>query len=534
MKTLATLAVAAAALGGAGVLAYKKTDEEKKKRFAYDAKDTAARQLLRGVAKVYPGVGWPLKQEYIPENFYAGTDTFIDAPKAKAKWSLGYATSSILGSLATDKGRHYIAGYLSYPPQVVDGVLDDQAIRAIALDDGSGRGIGVFAVIDCIGMSGADIRKIRGRLKDFAVEHHIHCINISATHCHCGVDTQGLWGDLLPGAVITNYKKLKKGETEGLQSGKNPDFMENLYTVAADTIKKAVEDMKKGKLYCTVSDEKKFSRDKRQPDVVEKDLTVLRFVPDDKSKQTIAVFGAAHPIALGENDTKVSADYPYYLVNELNKNGFNGAFFQGPQLAVTVHYDVVDEELENSALPGYEKYGRGLARYAMSLAKTDKEKEVKPILNVHIEETFIPAENEVFTLIGKVGLVSNIILRTGKGASDVVFVTEVGYVQLGENQRFALIPGEFAPELLLGGTFDEKDSYRKQPWEFPPLTSLVKEGAKLTVIGLCNDSIGYILPANDYGSIFAPQHYEESVSAGPHAGETIVKKFIEIINKTAK
>ena len=50
----------------------------------------------------------------------------------------------------------------------MSGVIDDQAVRVICLDDSSGRGSVVFAVIDCVGISGTDIRRIRERLADFA------------------------------------------------------------------------------------------------------------------------------------------------------------------------------------------------------------------------------------------------------------------------------------------------------------------------------------------------------------------------------
>ena len=55
----------------------------------------------------------------------------------------------------------------------MSGVIDDQAVRVICLDDSSGRGSVVFAVIDCVGISGTDIRRIRERLADFAKENNI-------------------------------------------------------------------------------------------------------------------------------------------------------------------------------------------------------------------------------------------------------------------------------------------------------------------------------------------------------------------------
>lgn len=72
----------------------------------------------------------------------------------------------------------------------MSGVIDDQAVRVICLDDSSGRGSVVFAVIDCVGISGTDIRRIRERLADFAKENNIVSINISSIHCHSAIDTQ--------------------------------------------------------------------------------------------------------------------------------------------------------------------------------------------------------------------------------------------------------------------------------------------------------------------------------------------------------
>ena len=57
---------------------------------------------------------------------------------------------------------------------------------------------------------------------------------------------------------------------------------------------------------------------------------------------------------------------------------------------------------------------------------------------------------------------------------------------------------------------------------------------ELAVIGLCNDFIGYIIPDNDFGSMFAPLHYEESVSAGGRTASNIVNGFIRLKDKADK
>ena len=56
----------------------------------------------------------------------------------------------------------------------------------------------------------------------------------------------------------------------------------------------------------------------------------------------------------------------------------------------------------------------------------------------------------------------------------------------------------------------------------------------LTVIGLCNDTIGYIVPDNDFGSVFAKDHYEEAVSTGRRAAPNIVGAFLRTVQKAEK
>ncbi len=92
-----------------------------------------------------------------------------------------------------------------------------------------------------------------------------------------------------------------------------------------------------------------------------------------------------------------------------------------------------------------------------------------------------------------------------------------------------MVPGELMPEIAVGGAYEEWESYNGKPWPFPPLKEIL--GGDLAVIGLCNDFIGYIIPDNDFGSMFAPLHYEESVSAGGRTASNIVNGFIRLKKK---
>ncbi|MDR1629197.1 MAG: hypothetical protein LBS36_03155 [Oscillospiraceae bacterium] len=521
-KTAFALGVAA---GAAGVIyAKKQLGKEENQRIKYDVQNTAIQGLLKGISTVLPDVPREDVVTYGSEGFMEGHSVLIDKAAKGAKWKLGFAKVSVLPE-DVGIGEYYIGGYLSMPPNIAEGVLDDQVFRCICLDDGSGRGAAVFGVLDCVGISGSDVRAIRGLLKGFAAENNIVSINISATHSHSCIDTQGLWGNLGK-AFKENVRGVLKGQTEGFVSGRNEKFMNELHEKAAETIKTAFYDMKAGTLYRATADASHLVRDKRPPNVTVDEITTLHFVPDDKeAKGTRVAFLAAHPVSFGDKNKTVSADFPYYICEGFENMGDNGLYFQGPQAAVATSRGSVVP----AGTPFPEniiEYGHAIARYCAELDKSQYEK-VEPILNVRTTEVFLPISNYLFFVLAKLQVVNNLAVRVGKKKSDLRFITEIGYVELGKNMRFALMPGEVMPEIFEGGAYQADKAYNHYDWNYPALKDVV-EGT-LFGIGLCNDSIGYVVPDNDFGSVTAPLHYEESVSTGEKTASTLVKAFINLV-----
>lgn len=514
------------ALGAAGIsgkIAY--TAKKSSRSFANEAIENygekAAVGLVKGITAALPDMPVMKKEEYFPHNFYVGHNELISSPKRGAKWSLGYSQISIVPDDYLIK-QYYIAGYLSFPANVMTGIIDDQKVRAVCLDDGSGRGAVCFAVIDCVGISNTDVRAIRELLRPWAEKNGIAGINISATHCHSAIDTQGIWGDI-PKALGNNVKAIRSLHPEDCISGRNPQFMDNLHHSAARVIREAFEDMKKGTLYSRRSSGFVYNRDKRPPDVRFEDIVSFRFVPSDGSRETVLCYGAAHAVALGPKNNRLSSDYIYYAEEEVNKAGKNFIFFQGAELAIATNGSIIPEDEPEG--PGYVRYGHAIGRY---LVNEDKEEKVSPILNFRAREIFIPSTGPVLALAAKAGLVNNRIVSDG---GNLCLVSEIGCLEVGKSLAFALIPGELAPEIALGGAYDEKESYNHTPWNYKPMCEMIDPARSLTVIGLCNDAIGYILPDNDFGSMFAKLHYEESVSAGGKAGSSITTEFEKLASE---
>ena len=141
------------------------------------------------------------------DNFYAGMDKFIDEPQGDKVWSLGYCKASVLpadfGTKKYAKGAYipYIFGDSMYKDE--DGVEEDLMVRTVVMDDGSGRGKVVFIALDAMGFANADVRAVREGLKEIAKKHNIVSINVSCTHIHTGIDSQGVWTDPI-GCIINN------------------------------------------------------------------------------------------------------------------------------------------------------------------------------------------------------------------------------------------------------------------------------------------------------------------------------------------
>lgn len=522
------LGLASTAAAGAG-LAYLLKVKMEDDAFKGKVKQSGAAALfktLEGINAVLPKLPWPSIEDYVSENFYEGHTEFRDTSVRGAKWKFGYARVSLTPDDYLLKD-YYLGGFLNYPPNTVKSILDDIAVRAVCLDDGSGRGAAVFAVIDCIGLSGTDVRSIRALLADFAKENNIVSINISSTHCHSGIDTQGIWG-VLPEILKNNVVQIKRGNFDNLISGRDPEFMESLHKKTAGAITQAFADQKTGKLMFKTFNDLKYSHDKRKvgPKVVDENMTKLHFIPDDGSAETVGVLMAAHPTALDAKVGELSADYIYYIEEEVNKSGSNFIFFQGPQLAVGVDRSFVSEDTPGR---GFQAYGREIGKYLLGIT-VDEEEKILPILNVRNKEVFVPAGNFIMLTLLGAGLVNNQVVKTGRRTKDIMFVTEVGYAELGKTLRLAMMPGEFAPEMLLGGTSNSEESCTGMNWDFPPMKKMLADGTDLIVIGLCNDSIGYILPDNDYGCIFDDGHYEEAVSAGAQTGSSLVGAFETLVD----
>lgn len=500
----------------------------------YNVADQLIDVILKGLNKKIPAVQFEKKENFTSEMFFEGMEDYLSAPAANAVWSLGYGSASLQTGDELD-GKHYVGGSLSFPKtKAATAIYDDQRVRVIAVNDGSGRGTVVFASLDAFGLSYPDVRGIRKELADFATANNIVGINISVLHQHSCVDTFGMNGDLLK-MIFTNPALNVINNTFGtdykLLNGQNESFMEHLYDVTVDSIKQAVNSMTTGKMYYLEIEAGEFIHDKREPMVYDTKIHRFRFVPDNGTKETWLCNMAIHCVGNGAAGTAITGDYPYYIEQEVNKAGANYIQIQGAELAITTSHSSLDIPEGTPRLESLKIYGTALGKH---IVESDAaETEVAPLLNYRMKEYTVPVTNQILAFAGKLGALTNKVVATDDNNTELEVVTELGYLEFGTELAVAVIPGELEPAIAYGGYLDAENSWTGTDFDYPTLQEIVGTDKELLVFGLTNDQIGYILEDNDYSSILSGVN-EEIVATGCSAGSTTINAFEELVDSIGR
>ncbi len=598
MKKLLPIALGVVSATTLGVyLGYKKLE----KTNMNERCDRCSEKFVKAISKLQEGLPEPPVDDIDVSADTISNGKSLKKPSKKAVWKLGYSQKSILPPDINTK-KYCIAGNTRLPANFAKGVLDDIRVRTVILDDSSGRGAICMSSVDCIGISNKNITEFRGRMKAFCEENNIAVINISSTHTHSSIDTMGIWGEIIK-VLSNNRKVLKKGEGELLDSCDN-EYMTFLFNKIEESIKEACVNMTEGKLYESYMGKSSFQGltddsplkdrgllgyvwDRREPYDCSTQLLRLRFSPNDKTKKdTLIVNFAAHPYInsmkiKGEgNGDLISGDFVYYLGDYFEKNNYNFIFFNGPVAAVypkRLYAGRVDLKTQAKAV------GEEIGRITLAMTETKEsieksptlnpsayeslsgifrenehseyskwvslkgeqiieETEIKPILNLTIKRVTIDVDNPIFYCIAK-HRIGNYTVLPGENGKYTSF-TEVGVLQLGDKRKIAFMPGELEPAVLSGSqAVKSQESYGKTDFS----STVLSESAEyndLTVFGLTNDAIGYIIPDNDFSMMFLGtskkmkklfgNHYLEIFSFGKKTAVSIAEGFKQIFNSGVK
>ncbi len=359
-----------------------------------------------------------------------------------------------------------------YQPRKSDGLHDPITARCVVIDDGAAK----LAIVtfDLIGLYYDDIMKA---VSAASVKSGVPADNIliHSIHTHSGPDTLGLWG----GSPKTYKQKLIDG--------------------AAACVEDAASHLKPAEAFFASGGVEGRNINRRHPetDNVDKTLAVMELRgPDGKSVATLVNF-ACHPVVLGSDNPKITADFAYYLRAKLETERGGTALFVSRDIG-DANPPAINKEVyerKGGTFEMAESLGYALASDVMNLLRDARSHPIH--IRMVSRQLDLPIENQQFLGLAKGGLIK----RTVKEGA---FQTKVAFVDFGPAQIITF-PGE-------------------------ALTAVGAEAAKLLpgnvkfVFGLTFDEIAYIVPPAEWDGT----RYEESMSVGKSTAGSLIAAYTEM------
>ena len=440
----------------------------------------------------------------------------------------------------------YLAGFGHN--RIATGVHDDLYARCLAL--GIAKQTLVVCSLDLIGLFYDDVLTIRRAFQQRTPAGSV--LIVASTHTHAGPDTLGLYGPT------------------PLESGIDRKYLSWVDQRIATTAADAVRAMRPARLELACDDHPLLGllQDVNRPPIVKDPfLFVMRLVVRSTG-QTIAmvVNWSDHPEVLGRKNTEITADYPRWTRDYLEKKlGGSALFFSGSIGKVSPLGDQVallDPETgtiaEDASWRKAELLGTEIGRLAERALKSAKPVSVDSV-PITIDTVFVPMYNPNFRIAEAAGVFAGRKPFYTNGSPDPAaetrelpefgrvkyatghdIQTEVDYVQLRSNgvpvAEIVTVPGEIYPELVNGGvTRYPGADYPECPIE-PVLRQQLKTKYQF-IFGLGNDEIGYLIPKAEWDEKppwlknAAEPWYGEVNSVGPDAASAILRALVALISR---
>jgi hypothetical protein len=450
-------------------------------------------------------------------------------PAASGTLRVGFGRVKITPDLSNPDKPIWLAGFKQH--RAATTVHDDLWAVACVIDDGQTR-LGI-AALDAIGFFHDDVVKVRQALDtNWNITYTIVC----STHNHSTPDLLGLWGP--------NY----------LRTGVNANYRAEVIAATAKAFGQAATALQPARLACheIKTQPEGLVSDSRKPHVFDPDIRVMHFTNPTNDLTIGSIVGwASHPETVWSRNTEVTADFPGYLRDALEKgvqhentilepglggihlyvNGAVGGLMSTPP-SVTVRDPYLQQDFKDATHDKARALGRQLAsRIITRIENTNAPSVDHAPISIRARTIEMPLKNKGYLLAGMFGLIDRGHVRWRQ------LRTEVALVSIGD-ATIACIPGEIYPELVNGGIDrPEGADFPNAAMELPPIRELMS-GKIRFVFGLANDEIGYIIPKAEwdqkrpylYGAKKKP--YGEINSVGPEAAPRIHAAFRELCAPT--
>lgn len=459
----------------------------------------------------------------------------------------------------------YLAGFHHHGPYyTATGVHDPLWARALILELGETK-LAIVA-LDVVGLFYPQVLQIREHVADLGLTQVI----VASTHTHGGPDTLGLWGPNIS------------------TDGKDPRFIEHIVKQSETAIREAWAKRRPARLIWgkgrPPTDYGAIINDLRDPIVIDDELLVMKAVGLDGRTIATLINWTPHPETLGGSSSLITSDFPHFLRKGVEEGGFTvgGRAAKGMGgttiyvsgsvggLLTTLKMRIKDEKGKTIPERSFEKAERvgQLAAWATLEALQGRSPLTIDRIEVRSKRLFLPLDNLFLKVLNAKGIFKRETYKDGRpaGKEGTNLLTEVDvinfYAPQGIISQFITVPGELFPEIAIGGYL--KDTSRC--WRYTerkrrlntrgvervgpahpeirpePVLREKMAGEYKFIIGLGNDELGYIVPANDFVS---PQlkprlpygkdrcgddhHYEETLSASSKMAPIVVGALLDLL-----
>ena len=563
-------------------------------------------------SRSFPTVDEYAADEEAHEYFYEGTNGKAEG----TAWKLGYESASIIPAQwrvnadgkADPNGMnlnktYYFGGYFG---STVEKIYDDERVSLVVLsagNDANGNGIEdiiILGSIDNIGVANGSVREVRAAVskalqaqKGIAADD-IVAFELNATHAHTVIEALGMSLGPVFKTALGNHFLFKK------DTAIEPELLEAICNNTAAAAVSAYDKMEDGTLYYfeteNVNEYMKANaynenpgdtvRDKLEYGADNQKFFGCWYFEGNSGEKTVLANIGLHPTFAGRSSCKVCADVPHYMWKAMAEAGYNFVFIQGSQAAIglssnytkagydwalenTLTYNdwvarygksYADERyFENDDDSGEMEYfriratGYSLAHFIIDSINTSNA--VAPVYDIKMSETLMPLDYSIMYLAAVSNAFGYNTVKYKGSETGYGIVTEIGYVQLGNDVAMVMLPGEVSPTLIFGtdeaytgeNRWQGAGSWTGNAWAYDTVENYAKNALgvdRILAMGICNDELGYIMPDTDTANNFLTKTFlasmgevegradnEELMMSSQAAGSSLVQGYVDFFNK---
>ena len=451
----------------------------------------------------------------------------------------------------------WLAGF-GYGRAATD-ILNDTWARALVLRQNETTI--AFVAIDVVGFFLDDMDPIRELVADLDVD----TVVISATHVHETRDTIGIWGRTID------------------ETGRSPAYIAYIQQRAAQAVREAVTGLRRSHVqYASLllrdqpGGVRRYVSDSRDPQVIDDQVRVMRFL--EPTGETIAtlVNYAAHPEYMGSSNTSLSSDFPHWLREGIEEGAVasdgtslpgvggvcvfvNGAL--GSQIGPNrVRLQTWAGDPVSRGTEAAQTMGSQVASFVLTALGPDGGSVTDETADLGFRRArfFVKIQNRRYHIAYLQDLFVREVYNWDmshaiRAGNEPDVISEIEVIDVGRAQMITA-PGELDPALFVGGydgAYADGEPVVDTTQINPPDLSMAPSGPYLRdlaradadqvwLLGLTNDFLGYLIPEFDYvldpGLPYigeAPgDHYEETNSIGIDGSPRILGKLEELLTWT--